>query len=157
MDQAGGRPDRAPASRRRRGRRCTELTGFAVGMAAAVLVASGPFGWGLFAILLSRLFDGLDGAVARLTSPTDRGGFLDITLDFLFYASIPLAVAVADPARNVLAAAALLAAFMGTGAAPLLHSDQGWHYQIPAYRKQLSAHGLTQSMSRKGNCLTTPP
>ena len=47
--------------------------------------------------------------------PTDRGGFLDITLDFLFYASIPLAFAVADPARNALAAAALLAAFMGTG------------------------------------------
>lgn len=35
----------------------------------------------------------------------------------------------------------------------LLHSDQGWHYQMPAYRKQLREHGLTQSMSRKGNCL----
>jgi putative transposase len=41
----------------------------------------------------------------------------------------------------------------GQGVAPLLHSDQGWHYQMPAYRKQLSDHGLTQSMSRKGNCL----
>lgn len=41
----------------------------------------------------------------------------------------------------------------GQGAAPLLHSDQGWHYQMPAYRKQLSDHGLKQSMSRKGNCL----
>ena len=38
--------------------------------------------------------DGLDGAVARLTTPTDRGAFLDITLDFLFYASVPLAFAV---------------------------------------------------------------
>ena len=37
--------------------------------------------------------------------------------------------------------------------APLLHSDQGWHYQIPAYRNKLSVNGLTQSMSRKGNCL----
>lgn len=36
---------------------------------------------------------------------------------------------------------------------PLLHSDQGWHYRMPAYRHQLAAHGLTQSMSRKGNCL----
>ena len=36
---------------------------------------------------------------------------------------------------------------------PLLHSDQGWHYQMPAYRRQLAEHGLTQSMSRKGNCL----
>lgn len=37
--------------------------------------------------------------------------------------------------------------------APLLHSDQGWQYQMPAYRRQLEAGGLTQSMSRKGNCL----
>jgi putative transposase len=36
---------------------------------------------------------------------------------------------------------------------PLLHSDQGWQYQMPAYRKQLAASGLSQSMSRKGNCL----
>lgn len=41
----------------------------------------------------------------------------------------------------------------GRAAAPLLHSHQGWHYQMPAYRKALNAHGLTQSMSRKGNCL----
>jgi hypothetical protein len=47
--------------------------------------------------------------------PTDRGAFLDITLDFLFYASIPLAFALADPAANALPAAVLLAAFIGTG------------------------------------------
>ena len=39
------------------------------------------------------------------------------------------------------------------GQAPLLHSDQGWQYQMPAYRRELAARGLTQSMSRKGNCL----
>jgi len=37
--------------------------------------------------------------------------------------------------------------------APLLHSDQGWQYQMPAWRRQLAGRGLTQSMSRKGNCL----
>jgi transposase InsO family protein len=37
--------------------------------------------------------------------------------------------------------------------APLLHSDQGWQYQMPAYRRQLGERGLTQSMSRRGNCL----
>jgi transposase InsO family protein len=37
--------------------------------------------------------------------------------------------------------------------APLLHSDQGWQYQMPLYQRQLAARGLTQSMSRKGNCL----
>ena len=41
----------------------------------------------------------------------------------------------------------------GCGDRPLLHSDQGWHYQMTAYRNKLTEHGLTQSMSRKGNCL----
>ena len=35
---------------------------------------------------------------------------------------------------------------------PLLHSDQGWQYQMAKYRQQLAAKGLVQSMSRKGNC-----
>ena len=36
---------------------------------------------------------------------------------------------------------------------PLLHSDQGWHYRMSAYRQTLATHGITQSMSRKANCL----
>jgi len=36
---------------------------------------------------------------------------------------------------------------------PILHSDQGWQYRHRAYQKELVAQGLTQSMSRKGNCL----
>jgi transposase InsO family protein len=34
----------------------------------------------------------------------------------------------------------------------LIHSDQGWHYQMPQYQQALKNHGITQSMSRKGNC-----
>lgn len=34
----------------------------------------------------------------------------------------------------------------------VLHSDQGWHYKMPPYRAMLARHGVTQSMSRKGNC-----
>jgi len=90
------------------------VTGFVVGMAAAVAIAFQAYLVGLVLLLASRLMDGLDGAVARATKPTDRGGFLDITLDFLFYASIPLAFAVANPAQNALPAAVLLAAFIGT-------------------------------------------
>ena len=91
------------------------FTGLAVGWAAAVSIALQAFGLGAVLILVSRLFDGLDGAVARATTPTDRGGFLDISLDFLFYPAIPLAFAIAAPAANALAAAVLLAAFVGTG------------------------------------------
>jgi phosphatidylglycerophosphate synthase len=90
------------------------LLGFAVGLIAALLIASENFLAGAGAILLSRLCDALDGAIARHTQPSDAGGFLDIALDFLFYAAIPLAFALADPARNALAAAVLLAAFIGT-------------------------------------------
>jgi len=89
--------------------------GFGLGLAGAAAIALQRPGWGLILILASRLADGLDGAVARLTRPTDRGAFLDITLDFVFYASVPLAFALADPAAHALAAAVLLAAFVGTG------------------------------------------
>lgn len=99
-----------------RGVRADHLTwaGFAVGLLAVPLIASGHPRWALLAMALNRLADGLDGTLARLTAPTDRGAFLDITLDFLFYASIPLAFALASPAANGLAAAVLLFAFMGT-------------------------------------------
>lgn len=88
--------------------------GFAAGIAAAVAVALGGFGWGLGLFGLNRLLDGLDGAVARVAGATDRGGFLDITLDFLVYAAIPLGFALADPAAHALAAAVLLFTFVGT-------------------------------------------
>ncbi len=34
----------------------------------------------------------------------------------------------------------------------LMHSDQGWHYQMKQYRHKLESRGIVQSMSRKGNC-----
>lgn len=92
------------------------LCGLGFGVAAAGAIALAQPLLGLALIGASRLADGLDGELARATAPTDRGAFLDITLDFLFYASIPLAFAVADPVANALPAAVLLAAFIGTGA-----------------------------------------
>ena len=38
------------------------------------------------------------------------------------------------------------------GEMPMLHSDQGWQYQMPKYQKMLEERGMVQSMSRKGNC-----
>jgi phosphatidylglycerophosphate synthase len=90
-------------------------TGCAIGLLAATAIARGAYAWGLVLMLASRCCDGLDGAVARQSRPTDRGAFLDIVLDFVFYASIPLAFALADPAARALPAAVLLAAFVGTG------------------------------------------
>lgn len=36
---------------------------------------------------------------------------------------------------------------------PIMHSDQGWHYRMPVYRRALQLRGVEQSMSRKANCL----
>lgn len=39
------------------------------------------------------------------------------------------------------------------GAAPTMHSDMGWQYQHESYTSRLEGAGITQSMSRKGNCI----
>lgn len=93
------------------------VAGCMLGIAAAFAIALERPLIGLGLIALNRMADGLDGAVARATTRTDRGGFLDIALDFVFYAAVPLAFAVADPSRNALAAAVLLAGFLVNGAA----------------------------------------
>lgn len=93
------------------------IAGFVLGLGAAVAVMSGLFGVAAALLLSNRLADGLDGAVARARGKSDRGGFLDITLDFAFYGVFPLAFAIQDPAANALAAAAVLASFYLNGAA----------------------------------------
>jgi len=42
---------------------------------------------------------------------------------------------------------------LGVNDRPILHSDQGWQYRMPVYRRALKNHLVTQSMSRRGNCL----
>lgn len=96
--------------------------GFVVGALGSVAIALQRPRLGLVLLLASRVCDGLDGALARQTRPTDRGAFLDITLDFLFYASVPLAFAIADPPANALPAALLLATFIGTGSTFLAYA-----------------------------------
>jgi phosphatidylglycerophosphate synthase len=98
------------------------FAGFGLGMLAAVLIAHGNIWLAIIPLLLNRLLDGLDGAVARLGAPTERGAFLDITLDFLFYGAVPLAFAFCNPNQNALAAAVLLASFIGTGTSFLAYA-----------------------------------
>ena len=118
------------------------VSGFAIGLAGSAAIALHLFGLGLTLVLANRVVDGLDGAVARQVGPTDRGAFLDIALDFLFYASVPLGFAFADPAADALPAAVLLFGFVGTGssflafaavearrgAAPVAFPNKGLHY-----------------------------
>ncbi len=127
-----------------RGIRADQVTwlGFVLGLGAVPLIALQHADWAILCIVLNRLADGLDGTMARLTQATDRGAFLDISLDFLFYSAIPLAFALADPSRNGLAAAVLIYAFVGTGStflafaviaakrglASAAYPNKGFHY-----------------------------
>ena len=108
------------------------LTGFVLGIVAMQLVMQQLYLAALEFILLNRLLDGLDGAIARLTHPTDRGAFLDIALDFFFYAMIPLGFALADPAQNALAAATVITAFVGTGSSFLAFAVIAAQRGLPA-------------------------
>lgn len=125
------------------------IIGFLVGALAAGLIACGAFTWGLGALLVSRLLDAVDGAIARQTQATDAGGFLDIALDFLFYAMVPLAFAVANPEHNALPAAVLLATFVGTGSSFLafaaLAAKRGLHSTALPDKSFYFMGGLTEA------------
>jgi phosphatidylglycerophosphate synthase len=90
------------------------LTGFAVGLLAIPLLAAEWYGLALAAILINRLADGLDGAVARHTTLTDFGGYLDIVCDFIVYAGVAFGFALARP-EDAVPAAFLILSFVGTG------------------------------------------
>lgn len=93
----------------------TTMFGFVIGMLALPALSYGFYALALLFILLNRFMDGLDGAIARLKQPTDLGGYLDITLDFIFYSAVIFGFALADPVNNAVAAAFLVFSFMGTG------------------------------------------
>ncbi|USE39664.1 CDP-alcohol phosphatidyltransferase family protein [Endozoicomonas sp. SCSIO W0465] len=107
------------------------ITGFLIGMIALPLLASEYYSLALLLILGNRIMDGLDGALARLASPSDAGGFLDITLDFIFYSGIVLGFALAAPAKNAVAACVLIFSFMGTGASFLAYAIMAEKHQLP--------------------------
>ena len=91
------------------------LIGLGIGLIAAAMIATGAPTLALLPLLLSRIADGLDGAVARASRKTDYGGYLDIACDFLFYGAVPLAFVFLDPAANAVAGAFLIASFYFNG------------------------------------------
>lgn len=110
------------------------IASFLIGLLGVVLIAFQLYLWGLLLILLNRLGDGIDGALARLTGSTDRGAFLDICLDFIFYSAVVLGFALADPARNSLAASFLIFSFVGTGSSFLAYAIMAERRSLADYR-----------------------
>jgi len=95
--------------------------GFVIGLGAIPALAAHAYGLALLCIVIRSLADGLDGAVARATHVTDYGGYLDIVLDFIFYAGVVLGMAFGQPA-NAVFAAFLIWTFMGTASSFLAYA-----------------------------------
>jgi phosphatidylglycerophosphate synthase len=91
------------------------------GILAGIVIAHQAFAAGLVFILASRLLDGLDGAVARASRPTDFGGYLDIVADFVFYVAVPVGFGFASP-ENTPFALLLVASFTLTGVSFLAYA-----------------------------------
>ncbi|WP_169567676.1 CDP-alcohol phosphatidyltransferase family protein [Sneathiella limimaris] len=105
------------------------IFGFCIGMAAIPAIIWEQYLLALTLVLINRLFDGLDGAVARQTLLSDFGGYLDIVCDFIFYSGVVFAFAVARP-ENAVPAAFLIFSFMGTAATFLTYAVMAEKYKI---------------------------
>jgi phosphatidylglycerophosphate synthase len=91
------------------------LVGFLVGMIGVCLIAFNQYLVALIFIVLNRVADGLDGALARLSNEESAAGaFLDIVLDFIFYQAVVVGFAFASP-DNVTVSLLLMLSFVGTG------------------------------------------
>ena len=125
------------------------VAGFLVGMLALPLIAFELWHAALIAIILNRVFDGLDGALARYAEQSSSaGGYLDITLDFLFYAAVPLGFILVNPEQYAIAGALLLAAFIGTGSSFLAFAIAAEKFQLDKpqfkYKSFYYLNGLTE-------------
>ena len=67
------------------------FAGFFFGLCCFYFIINSLFLLAIIFLFLNRLFDGLDGAIARLNGETDIGAFYDIILDFIFYSLFPIA------------------------------------------------------------------
>ncbi|MEM8540958.1 MAG: CDP-alcohol phosphatidyltransferase family protein [Pseudomonadota bacterium] len=105
--------------------------GLLIGLLAALAIVFQLYWLGLALLLVSRICDGVDGAVARINGKSDFGGYIDIVFDFIFYGVIPLAFIIADPTANAVAGGVLIFAFYANGASFL------------AFAIMAEKHGLT--------------
>ena len=124
------------------------LLGFIAGVAAVPLLAVEAYWPALVLILLNRLADGLDGAIARNTQTTDLGGYLDIVCDFLVYSGVVFGFALARPEANALPAAFLILSFVGTGSSFLAYAvvatKRGVTTKIRGHKSFYYLGGLTE-------------
>ena len=132
----------------------TTLFGFALGCLALPALSAEQYELALVFILLNRICDGLDGALARIQGITDAGGFLDISLDFLFYSLIPFGFVLANPDQNAIAGAFLIFSFIGTGSSflafAIMASKRGIDNPVYKHKSLYYMSGLTEGTETIG-------
>jgi phosphatidylglycerophosphate synthase len=105
--------------------------GFVIGIGAIPFIIFQWWGVALACIVANRICDGIDGELARYQqSSSSAGGFLDICLDFLFYAAIPMAFGLSDPFQWGVPALVLIFTFVGTGSSFLAFAIAAEKYNI---------------------------
>ena len=97
------------------------VIGFIIGLLAINFISLQMYATGLLCVLINRMFDGLDGAIARKTKITNFGIFLDAVLDYVFYAGVIFAFALARPESNAVASSFMLVGFMASACALLAY------------------------------------
>ncbi|KII75592.1 CDP-alcohol phosphatidyltransferase family protein [Vibrio renipiscarius] len=124
------------------------LFGFAIGCLALPALIEQSYLLALILIVVNRVCDGLDGALARIQGITDAGGFLDISLDFLFYSLIPFGFVLANPEHNAVPGAFLIFAFIGTGSSFLafavMAGKRGIENPVYQHKSLYYMSGLTE-------------
>ena len=88
--------------------------GFSFGVLMCLFIIIDQYLIAMIFLFLNRLSDGLDGAMARLQTPTPLGGYLDIVLDFLIYGGFVLSFGITEQ-NNSLLSMVLLFCYIGTG------------------------------------------
>lgn len=130
------------------------IFGFIIGLLAFPALVQQEYELALVLIIANRIFDGIDGAVARIQGITDSGGFLDITLDFLFYSLVPFGFVIANPENNAVAGAFLIFSFIGTGSSFLAFAVMAGKRNIenPIYKNKSLYYigGLTEGTETIG-------
>ena len=113
------------------------IFGLIAGLSSVPLLAVEQYILALYAIIVNRLVDGLDGAVARQVGKTEFGGYLDIVCDFVFYSAVVFGFALANPEQNAVIAAFVMLSLVGTGSSFL------------AYAILAAKHGVTTVLRGK--------
>jgi len=90
------------------------LIGFSFGVLMCFSIIIDQYLIAIIFLFFNRLSDGLDGAMARLQTPTPLGGYLDIVLDFLIYGGFVLSFGITEQ-NNTYLSMTLMFCYIGTG------------------------------------------